>query len=219
MKNLIDFTFTRAFLFSTAVALASAANSNTIYDENISGDSYGGKLFSLTNIDNAFKGSQTWTDPVDGFRFVVADDQQIELHVDYSFSGLSGSDALAFIWDLWKLPDDAGTCSTTPDFEYGCAGPGGLSGTYLTGSVFSSQPGFGDPATPLGPDISTLLLGPGVYSFTDNFKFATSSSAFSGIFNYSIHAVNIKASVQEPGSLSLLGLGMGVLVAMRRRFI
>ena len=195
-----------------ALSLSSLAKAVTLYDESVSGDSSGGQLFPLTDGSNLFSGSQTWTDAVDGLRFTVAAGSQANIQVAYSFSGIPVDEGLAYVWDLWQLPDGTGGCVSSV-FEYDCLG----FGTYITGVILESQPGVAVPSSPLGPDISTVMLGPGIYEFNDNLKFSTLGGSTNGVLDYSINLE--QTAVPLPSSFLLLSSGLLGLVnlACRRR--
>lgn len=193
-----------------ALSLSSLANAVTLYDESVSGDSSGGQLFPLTDGSNLFIGSQTWTDAVDGLRFIVANGRQANIQVAYSFSGIPADEGLAFVWDLVQLPEGTGACVPSVS-EYECTG----FGTLITGVILESQPGVAVPSSPLGPDLDTIILGPGIYQFSDNFKFSTPDSSTNGSLDYSINLV--QTAVPLPSPFLLLSSGLLGLVSLARR--
>lgn len=200
-------------IIALAISFASLTKAVVIYDESVSGDSQGGQLFSLTNGSNIFVGSQAWGDAVDGFRFIVPNGTQATIQMNYTYSNLPAGEAMATEWDLLQLRNGVGSCTVSiADSLYKCSGTGPDSNgsTYITLFTANSEPGFGLPATPLGPALNTVVLGSGTYVFNDNYRFATSLAGTAGLLTYSIDVE--QTAVPLPSAVFLFGAGLMALV-------
>lgn len=93
--------------------------SSSSWNEEIIGDFNAGQLYTLTEGNNWFIGTQAWADdPIDGFRFVVPDGYRVTIDIDYEYLNLGVAEGTAWIWDLFSL---AVAESCTPvSSEYEC---------------------------------------------------------------------------------------------------
>ena len=69
--------------------------SGSLWDEGVIGDFNAGQLFTLTEGDNWFIGTQAWAnDPIDGFRFTVPEGYQATIDVDYEYLNLGEAEGI-----------------------------------------------------------------------------------------------------------------------------
>ena len=162
--------------------------SGSSWDEGVVGDFNAGQLFTLTEGDNWFMGTQAWSDdPIDGFRFIVPDGYRASVGITYEYLNLGASEGSAWVWELYSLPV-AASCTPDPSWVYSCLAPEGS--VLITSEILQTPE---DYMTPIGWDfvpIDGYILNAGVYQLADNFGFTDNqNSVLSYTFNLSVVAV------------------------------
>lgn len=206
-------------IFASLAVFSPLLNAATLYNESISGDSTGGELVYLINGDNLFLGSQAFSDAVDGIRFVVASGSHATIQFNYSYSNLSGSDAMASLWALYSFPQGAGSCSAPANSPLSCIVAGHPDAYYLGLSYLVAPDPNNDFKYDTENGLITFILSSGVYQLNDNGAQINSLSARSGVLNYTF---NIKQEAGEvppivPAPIPTAGLlyGSSFLIFLR----
>lgn len=121
--------------------LSGESISSSLWNEESFGDFNAGQLFTLTEEDNWFVGTQEWsTDPIDGFRFIIPDGYRTTIDITFEYLNLIGSEGTAWVWELFSLPD-AEEC--VPDWTYDCYRP--IDSVLITSEILQTPEGYQDP--------------------------------------------------------------------------
>jgi hypothetical protein len=161
--------------------------SGSLWDEGVIGDFNAGQLFTLTEGDNWFIGTQAWAnDPIDGFCFTVPEGYQATIDVDYEYLNLGEAEGTAWIWDLFSL---AVAESCTPvSFEYECYRPAGSE--HITSEILQTPENYQSPSEWDFAPVNGYTLDAGTYQLADNFGFTDNqNSVLSYTFNFNVVAV------------------------------
>lgn len=195
-------------LFSLPLLSTSAISSAT-WDEGSLGDFNAGQLFTLTEGDNWFIGTQGWEDdPFDGFRFIVPDGYRATIDVAYQYLNLGESEGAAYVWELYTLAVDE---ACTPVIsEYECLYFEG--GVHITSEIFQTPLDYIIPGEWEFAPIDGYVLEAGAYQLADNFRFTDNPNV---ILSYTFNLNTVHVPV--PANTWLLCSGLFVLGGMLSR--
>jgi hypothetical protein len=191
-------------------SVSTNAISSSTWDEEIVGDFNAGQLYTLTEGNNWFIGTQAWADdPIDGFRFIVPDGYRVTIDIDYEYLNLGEAEGTAWIWELFSLAV-AESCMPA-SFEYECYRPAGS--VHITSEILQTPENYQSPSEWEFVPINGYTLDAGIYQLTDNYGFTDNQNS---ILSYTFN-LNVVAVPTPDGDLNLDGqVNVGdVLVALR----
>lgn len=187
-----------------SLLLSTNVLSSSLWDEGALGDFNAGQLFTLTEGDNLFVGTQAWSDdPIDGFRFIIPDGYSSSIDIIYEYLNLGESEGTAWVWELHSLAV-AESCTPDESWAYSCLAPEGSQ--HITSEIVQTPEDYMNPSEWDHVPIDGYILNAGIYQLADNFGFTDNqNSVLSYTFNLNVTAVPIPASAWLFGS-GLLGL-------------